>query len=242
MKFKLALFDLGGTLIDFENRPWHELGMMGCRESSRFLKDNFGAEISPEVLNEKFYLVIDQMIESRTENDVEIDLIAETKEILRGFGIDMINGIPEKFIRAHYKPIREQITLVPGAVEILTELKQADVKIGLVSNTVFPADYHRSEMRDFGIFDYFDFTLFSCEEKIRKPNEDLYLRALTMGGTEAGQTVFIGDRLLEDVGGPQSVGIKGILKHVKRREYSADIEPFETIYDLAELRNIILQS
>lgn len=240
MKFKLALFDLGGTLIDFENRPWHELGMMGCRESSRFLKDNFGAEIAPEILNEKFYLVIDQMIESRTENDVEIDLIAITKDILGEFGINMTDGIPEKFIKAHYKPIREQITLIPEAAKILSELKQAGTKIGLVSNTVFPADYHRSEMRDFGIFDYFDFTLFSCEEKIRKPNKELYRRALKIGGAEADDTVFIGDRLIEDVGGPQSIGIKGILRHVKRREYSADIKPFETIYDLAELRNIIL--
>ncbi len=241
MKFKLALFDLGGTLIDFENHPWHELGMRGCRESSRFLKNKFGVDVSPEVLNEKFYLVIDQMIETRTENDVEIELMALTREILRGFGINATDGIPAKFIEAHYKPIREQITLVPAAREVLSEFKEAGLIIGLVSNTIFPAEYHRSEMRDFGIYDYFDFTLFSSEEKIRKPNKELYLKALRMGGAKPGEAIFIGDRLLEDVGGPQSVGIKGILKRVERREQSADIKPFETIDDLVALKDIILE-
>ena len=163
-----------------------------------------------------------------------------TAETLRELGVNITDGLPQKFIAAYYKPIRDQITLVPYAGEILSKIKDAGMKIGLVSNTIFPADYHRFEMREFGLYEYFDFALFSSEEKIRKPGKEIFFRALKLGKSDPRDAVFIGDRLEEDIGGPQSVGIKAILKYMDGRDYSADIKPFETIRDLKELKKIIL--
>lgn len=239
MKYKLVLFDLGGTLINYDNSPWPELGRLGCIEGANFIKTELGMDISAEVLNEKLHNAIGRMIETRGNDELELDLIAMTTKTLAELGINLSDGLPKKFIDAYYKPIGEQITLFPYAGEILRKIKDAGMKIGLVSNTIFPAEYHKNEMKSYGIFDYFDFTLFSSEEKIRKPGKEIYHKALRLGGTEGDDTIFIGDRLVEDVAGPQSVGIKAVLKYIEGRDYSADIVPLGTIRELKELENII---
>jgi len=241
MKYRLVLFDLGGTLINYDNCPWPELGRLGCMEGANFLKNELGMEISAEILNEKLHNAIGRMIESRGDDKFELDLIDMTTRTLSDMGINLTDGFPEKFIAAYYRPIGDQITLFPYAGEILKKIKDAGMKIGLVSNTIFPADFHRNEMKSFGIYKYFDFTIFSSEEKIRKPGKEIYQKALRLGKAEPKDTIFIGDRLVEDVGGPQSVGIKAVLKYIEGRDYSADIEPLGTIRDLQELENIIFK-
>ena len=239
MKYRLVLFDLGGTLINYDNSPWPELGRLGCMEGANFLKNELGKDISAEVLNEKLHNAIGRMIESRGNDEFELDLIDMTTSTLSELGINLTDGLPEKIIAAYYRPISDQITLFPYAGEILKKIKDVGMKIGLVSNTIFPADYHRNEMRSFGIYNYFNFTIFSSEEKTRKPGKEIYQKALRLGGAEPEETIFIGDRLAEDVGGPQSVGIKAVLKYIEGRDYSADIEPLGTIHELRELENII---
>lgn len=239
MKFKLALFDLGGTLINYDNHSWFELGKLGCIEGARFLKESLNTDIDVEKLNADLHEAVGRMIEYRGDSDYELDLSAMVSKTLGEFGVILSDGIPQKFIEAYYRPIHEQITLFPYAIEILSEIKRADMRIGLVSNTIFPAEYHRAEMRDFGIYDLFDFTLFSSDEKIRKPGKEIFLKTLKLGESDPDKTIFIGDRLLEDIGGPQSVGISAVLKYVDGHDYSADIVPFETIHELEELERII---
>jgi HAD superfamily hydrolase (TIGR01549 family) len=239
MIFKLILFDLGGTLINYENSSWTELGRLGCIEGAKYIKEALNFEINVEKLDAKLHSAVGRMIQSQNNSDLELDLVDLTGKTLKEFGIDITDGLPEKFIAAYYRPIREQITLVPYAREILSKIKSAGMKIGLVSNTIFPADYHRFEMREFGLYEYFDFALFSSEEKIRKPGKEIFFRAIKLAETDPQDSVFIGDRLAEDVGGPQSIGIKAILKYYDGRDYSADIKPFETVRDLRELEKII---
>jgi len=241
MKYKLVLFDLGGTLINYDNSPWPELGRLGCIEGAKFIKRELGLEIDAEILNEKLHNAIGRMIETRGNDENELDLVAMTARTLGELGINLSDGLPEKFIDAYYKPIGDQITLFPYAGEILRKIKNEGMKIGLVSNTIFPADYHRREMKSYEIFDCFDFTIFSSEEKIRKPGKRIFEKALRLGDAYPDETIFIGDRLVEDVGGPQSVGIKAVLKYVEGRDYSADIVPAETIHELSELENIIFE-
>lgn len=240
MRFKLVLFDLGGTLINYENSPWLELGRLGCIEGAKYIKNALNFPIEVERLNSRLHNAVGRMMESRDDSDDELDLIDLTGRTLKEFGVNIGDSLPEKFIKAYYKPIRDQITLVPYAREILSKIKDAGMRIGLVSNTIFPADYHRTEMRQFGLYDFFDFALFSSEEKIRKPGKEIFFRALKLGGSDPEDAVFIGDRMEEDISGPQSAGIRAILKYMDGRDYPADIEPFETIQNLQELENIIL--
>ena len=239
MKYEAVIFDLGSTLINYENHSWDELGRMGCANAAPLLRDISNVEISPELLWSDFHDAIDQMFINHTADLAEIDLYEVTSLILKKLGINVIDGIAGRFIAAYYQPIAEQCSLLPGAQEILKKIKDVGLKIGLISNTIFPADFHRAEMRKFGIHSYFDFTIFSSEFKFRKPKKEIFLRALNLADSRPETAIFVGDRLVEDIGGPQAVGIKAILKVVEDRDYSAPITPFKTISELSELEKII---
>jgi HAD superfamily hydrolase (TIGR01509 family) len=240
LKFDAVIFDLGSTLINYENSNWDELGRLGCQNACPVLTGLSNKLITPELLWDDFHYAIDQMFENHREDLAEIDLYEVTSGILSRLGISVLNGLPKRFVDAYYLPITEQCTLLPGAEEILFKLKSAGLKNGLVSNTIFPAAFHRAEMERFGILRFFDYTIFSSEFKSRKPKREIYLKALELAGSKPEETVFVGDRLNEDIGGPQELGIKAILKFVEGRDYSAPITPFRTIYKLSELEKIIL--
>ncbi len=240
MKFEAVIFDLGSTLINYENHTWDELGLMGCRNACPVLNGLSNQLISPELLWNDFHNTIDGMFESHTKDLAEIDLYEVTSGILARLGINVNDGLVPRFVDAYYQPITNQCTLIPGASDILSKCKDAGMKIGLVSNTIFPAKFHRSEMARFGILPYFDFTIFSSEFKYRKPKKDIFMKALELAGSHPENSVFVGDRLVEDIGGPQELGIKAVLRHTEGRDYSAAITPYRTIYQLSELLKIIL--
>jgi FMN phosphatase YigB (HAD superfamily) len=54
------------------------------------------------------------------------------------------------------------------------------------------------------------------------------------------EAVFVGDRLKEDVGGAQDVGMKGILKYHQGRDYALPITPDAQVKDLRDLPEAVL--
>jgi HAD superfamily hydrolase (TIGR01549 family) len=239
LKFETIIFDLGSTLINYENHSWDELGILGCRNACPILNGLSNQLISPELLWNDFHYAIDKMFENHTEDLAEIDLYEVTSKILVKLGINVADGLATRFVEAYYQPITSQITLIPGAEEMLQKLKDSGLKIGLVSNTIFPAAFHRTEMKRFGILRFFDFTIFSSEFKFRKPKKEIFLKALELAGSQPENTVFVGDRLVEDIGGPQALGIRAVLVFAEGRDYSGQITPYRTIYKLSELEKII---
>jgi HAD superfamily hydrolase (TIGR01549 family) len=240
LKYNAVIFDLGSTLIEYENHPWDELGLLGCANACPLLNSKTTSQVTPEKLWGDFHYVIDQMFINHKDDLSEIDLYEITSTILTNLGIVGIDGLPRQFLDSYYEPITNQISLVDGAADILRSSKSAGLKIGLISNTIFPAIFHRREMERFAILGFFDFTIFSSEIGIRKPKKEIYLKALELAGAGPEETIFVGDRLVEDVGGPQSIGMPGILKFVEGRDYSAPIKPYKTIHELQELEKIIL--
>ena len=239
MRARAIFFDLGSTLINYENHSWDELGRMGCENALPLLVGLTKKPVTSQRLWDDFHFAIDQMFVNHSEDLKEIDLYEVTSTILTNLGIISLDGLCRRFVDAYYKPITEQISLVEGAPEILVRFKKKGLKIGLISNTIFPAHFHRAEMNRFGILKFFDFTLFSSEFKVRKPHTGIFLRALELAGMQPEEAVFVGDRLVEDVGGPQSVGIRGILKFVEGRDYSASVKPYKVIHALDELEKMV---
>lgn len=241
MKFETVLFDLGGTLIIYENKyTWKELALLGCRNAVRVLKDLSGAGVPADELWKELLLAIDENLKEHVRDLAEIRIYDIITTILGKFDIEITDGLPARFLDSYYRPTTEQIALVPGAADMLSKLKDAGLKIGLISNSIFPPEFHRGEMRRFGIFEYFDFTIFSSEVGIRKPRKDIFMKALSLAGSPPEKTIFVGDREVEDISGPQSVGIRSILRFHGRRDYSESIRPFRTIHDLKELEEIVL--
>ena len=239
MKYKAALFDLGSTLIEFENHDWPALGKMGIINAYPFMKEKFPQMLELNEFGPTFYQYLRDILDQR-ENNSEIALTDSCAMIFERMGLQISDGTIEKFINIYYQPVADQITLIPGAAEILEKLKDAGKTIGLVSNSIFPEKYHLGEMEQFGLLKYFDFTIFSSGVGIRKPGKEIFDMALKKADVAASQAIFIGDRFDADIIGAKNAGIVSVWKYRENRENPDNIKPDYSIVNLEELETIVL--
>jgi HAD superfamily hydrolase (TIGR01509 family) len=239
MKYKTVLFDLGSTLIEFENHDWTTLGKMGILSAHPYLKRHFPNLPEVERFGPTFYQYLREILDGRTDHS-EVKLYEACNQIFQRMGLVMTDGIVMNFVKIYYKPVRDQITLIDGADDILKKLKKAGLIVGLVSNSIFPESFHLDEMEYFGLRKYFDFTIFSSAVGMRKPGRKIFDLALEKAGAKNSEAIFIGDRFDADIGGAAASGITSVWKRRADRENPDDIEPDFKITYLSELEAIIL--
>ena len=73
-----------------------------------------------------------------------------------------------------------------------------------------------------------------------KPDKEFYQYILRCEKSEPEETVFIGDSLIDDIAGPQSVGIKTVLINRGKNLNVTDIQPDYVVTDLREMKRICL--
>ncbi len=240
MKYSAVLFDLGSTLIEYENSDWATLGKQGVIEAYPLLKTAFPDMPQVDQFGPTFYLYLKEILDNERADYSEFDLYELCQKIFARMNLISRDGLVEKFVHTYYQPIARQITMEKGAPEILKAIKDAGLKIGLVSNTIFPEKYHLGEMAQFGLLKYFDFTIFSCAVKTRKPGPRIFNMALDLANAEPGKTVFIGDRYDADIIGAKNAGMVTVWKYHDKRENPDNVKPDFSITDLDELHAIIL--
>src|SRR5260370_36717997 len=76
----------------------------------------------------------------------------------------------------------------------------------------------RQQLSALGLADYFEAVTFSSEVGVRKPHPEIYADALKKLGADPSRTLFVGDRVLEDVQGPKSLGMRAVLTREWRQE------------------------
>jgi HAD superfamily hydrolase (TIGR01549 family) len=237
---KAILFDMGSTLLEFENYTWEVLGRSCAENSYQFLQ---GSGLKLPEFEEFGLLLRDEFLKARAEveeNLKEFKFEQVAGKVFQHLDLSTLDGLYHRFVEVYYQPVTDQLTLINGAVEILRYFKNQDLKIGIVSNTIFPERFHLYELKRFGLYPYLDFHIFSSTIGVRKPHPLIFQEALDNLMIDASQAVFVGDRLVEDVGGAQKVGMKGILKYHEGRDYTAPIKPDAQITELIELKEAII--
>lgn len=94
--------------------------------------------------------------------------------------------------------------------ETLRQLKQQGYLLGIVTNGL--GHVQNRSIDGLGIRDYFDTILISEVEQVRKPEPEIFSRALDRLGATAQNSVFIGDHPKADIEGAKGVGMKTIWK------------------------------
>jgi putative hydrolase of the HAD superfamily len=238
MKFKGILFDLGSTLIEFDNTDWEELERTCLRQGYNFLSEQHQLpewEKFAEEFLRKFHLA---WIEADVSL-VEVRFADWVSHYLQSDHIISQDGIGRSFIEKYYQPIRRQISMLESAPEVLSEFKSHGLKIGLISNSSFPTEFHLQELAEYSLKEYFDHMIFSHDYGFRKPHPGLFQEALKALNLRPQEAVFVGDRLREDVGGAQASGMEAVLRFKSGRDYCYDIHPDGVIHSLSELPKIV---
>ena len=110
-----------------------------------------------------------------------------------------------KYMEENYRPASVP---APEAQFALTHLKQAGLRLGVVSNREQP---FVEELVHIGLDSYFEFSLAAGEVQSYKPEPAIFEAALKRIDAAAQETVYVGDNYFADVVGARNAGLRPVL-------------------------------
>jgi len=233
---RAILFDFGHTLVDFQRT---QEALHAAYEQIRARIEAVAYMEVPELLDlvERVAGGVDRLVaESYEQRRMEEVAQAEMfRQALSGIGFDLPDDVIEHIVALDHSAYSNSITVEPEVLATLEELRRAGYRMGLVSNISLRPDLMRADLERMGLAQYLDATVFSSEVGVRKPDPRIFQEALDRLGVEPPETVFVGDRLYDDVSGAQAVGMRSVLTRQFRQEDDPEYAPDATIAHLSEL-------
>ncbi len=237
---KAVLFDFGHTLVDF--RRTQEALHAAYQEIRDRIEAVAFMEV-PELLDlvERVAGGVDRLVEQsyREGRLEEINQAVLLREALAGIGFDLPDDVIDHIVILDHSAYSNSIAVEPDVLATLKTLKGDGYRMGLVSNLTLRADLMRADLQRWGLIDQLDATVFSSEVGVRKPDPRIFKEALKRVGAEPAETVFVGDRLYDDVSGAQAVGMRGVLTRQFRQEEDPAFQPDAVIEHLKELPDVL---
>ncbi|MGH3079728.1 MAG: HAD family hydrolase [Gaiellaceae bacterium] len=230
---RAILFDWGGTLMRDE---WsdeialegHAAGLAAlAREGlpdaaafTQYLRDH-DAELFPPA----------------SEDEIDIsDVMAGS---FRDQGVELTDDDVRLFLRAAQDVWSSHYLLADSTHALLEALRGRALKLGLVSNTASPRWLLEPVLERQGITERVDAVVLSSEVGKRKPHPAIFEQALGDLGVDAGEALFVGDRLEADVLGASRVGMKTVQAvWFRADEGPANVEPDYQAFTLMDVLNV----
>jgi len=169
----------------------------------------------------------------------ELDLATVFRETLAAVGFDLPDDVIAHIVELDHSAYSNSITVEPEVLATLDRLRSRGYTLGLVSNVSLLPHLMRADLGRLGIEPYLQGSVFSSEVGVRKPDPRIFREALARLSAEPEATVFVGDRLYDDVSGAQAVGMRTVLTHQFRQERDPDIRPDARIDHLSELPAVL---
>lgn len=215
---RAVLFDVDFTLA----RPGPELGAEGYEELGRA----HGLELDPDrYADARSAAIADLERHPELDHDEEI-WVRFTEDIVRGMGGDGpdVESVAREIVRRWEHA--QHFELYDDVLPVLSELRRAGLKLGLVSNTSRDLD---AFVRHFGID--VDAWISSGTHGKVKPSPLIFAAALDLLGVTAADAIMVGDSLEDDIEGARACGVRAILldRSGRHRELDDRIESLDEL-------------
>ena len=239
---RAILFDYGHTLVDFRRT---QEALHAAYEQIRARIEAVAYMEVPEILDliERVAGGVDALVaESYQERRMEeLDLALVFRETLSGVGFDLPDDVMAHVIQLDHSAYSNSMAVEPEVLGTLEELRRAGYRMGVVSNVSLLPDLMRADIDRLGIGPLLDAAVFSSEVGLRKPDPRIFTEALDRLGVGPAETAFVGDRLLDDVGGAQAMGMRTVQTTQYRKEDEGEGEavPDAVISHLRELPAVL---
>ena len=235
-----VLLDYGHTLIYFDERPHSSL--LGAYENvNRLLADTLEREVpAAHLMIEKVSQRVDEEIQRdyAAGRPEEVEIAAIYDAALRAIGLNLQPALIERVMELEQEGWLNSVHVGPDVVQTLEELRRQGLRLGIVSNAAYLPRLMKAQLDALGLAQYFNAVTFSSEVGVRKPHPAIYQDALAKVGVEPARTLFVGDRVREDVQGPKSLGMRAVLTREWRQEDDRGSADF-VIERLGELRTVL---
>jgi putative hydrolase of the HAD superfamily len=221
---RAVIFDWGGTLT-----PWHTIDPLELWRS--VCTPHFPAADAPGIA--EALVLAEQELWGHGDRDQRS---ATMDQVFTQAGITASAAF-----LASYTTAWEPHTLTdPEAPGLLRSLRDRDIKIGVLSNTMWPRAWHEAVFTRDGIAGLIDGAVYSSEIPWTKPHPEAFRAAMrAVGISEPADCVFVGDRPYDDVHGAKSIGMRAVL--IPHSEVPAfdEVTPDAVITTLSELGPLI---
>jgi putative hydrolase of the HAD superfamily len=196
MAVRAVIFDWGGTLT-----PWHTVDHTELWETvcSRHYPEADAAAIAAAVRAAEMELW--GLAESSHRS-------ATLDELFARAGITAT----EEFLISYFRAWDPHTFTDPEVPPLLRELRRRGIKVGVLSNTMWPRAAHEQIFVRDEVLDLIDGAVYSSEIPWVKPHPEAFRAAMTaIGVTDPATCVFVGDRPYDDVHGAKNAGMRAVL-------------------------------
>jgi putative hydrolase of the HAD superfamily len=234
-----VLFDLGDTLLHFETeRARHFLESATRPAYDRLIEWGFRPPDYRAYLRAVKRRFLRAYLWSRVIRR-EAQLVEAFHRLHHRMGIDLDDAQMTDLAMRCVPPLRQFFVVDGEARPVMAQLQAAGFKLGLVSNTLFPGFAVDDVLRHEKLLERFPVRVYSSDVGYMKPHRRIFEAAIEQMGVPAEQTVFVGDRVDNDVRGAARLGMKTILMvrngHVPRGR----VRPDHIVRALSEVPTVL---
>jgi putative hydrolase of the HAD superfamily len=150
-------------------------------------------------------------------------------ELVRRWKVE--SALAMRLVKHFWEAYDNHCRLTTDVRRTLDELRSQGLKLGVVTNG--SSKRQRRKLEVLGLATAFDAILVSEEEGVRKPDAEIFRRALSCCGAAAQEVIFVGDHPVVDVQGADRAGLVAVWKHVPY--WPAVVPDAPVIHELSDI-------
>jgi len=199
MAIEAVIFDWGGTLTRWHDVDFHAESLALAEAVRRTPTAADDHRTHAEQLHRAGEVVWGRSRDHQQSATIA-DLFSEA-----GLGHD-----PELLV--HYREFWEPHTATdPQVAPLFLTLRDRGIKVGVLSNTIWPRAWHEDFFARDDVLDLIDGAVYTSEIPWTKPAPEAFVAAMAAVGVEdPSRCVYVGDRLFDDIWGAHNAGLKAI--------------------------------
>jgi putative hydrolase of the HAD superfamily len=192
-----VIFDWGGTLT-----RWHDIDFHA--ESLALAHAVRGACEDDHAVNAPRLHEAGRVVWGWSRDEQRSATIADL------FDVAGLEHDPE-LLTAYYEFWLPHTETDPEVGPLFKELRAAGLKVGVLSNTIWPRSWHVGYFERDGVAELIDGDVYTSEIGWTKPSPNAFRAAMeAVGVSDPARCVYVGDRLYDDIWGAQSAGMRAI--------------------------------
>lgn len=220
MAVRAVIFDWGGTLT-----PWHTIDheALWLDLCTRHFPADQAASMAEAIRNAEFAL----WRQSETaQQSATLDTVFARAGVTPG----------EDFLASYFRAWDPHTYTDPEVAPLLRELRGRGIRVGVLSNTMWPRSEHERVFTRDEVLSLIDGAVYSSEIPWTKPHPEAFRAAMAAVGVgDPASCVFVGDRPYDDIYGAKRLGMRTVLIPHSEVPPRDDTVPDAVITRLAEL-------
>jgi putative hydrolase of the HAD superfamily len=220
MAVRAVIFDWGGTLT-----PWHPIDLAALWRAA------CERHLPAERVDSAAAALRDAEFEYWRQCET-VHRSATLGHVFERAGVDLGDG----FLDTYFGLWAPHTYTDPEAAPLLSLLRERGIRVGVLSNTMWPRARHEGFFHRDEVLPLIDGAVYTSEIPWTKPHPEAFRAAMAaVGVDEPASCVFVGDRPFDDIYGAKRVGMRAVLIPHSQVPAHDGVTPDAVISRLAEL-------